>query len=77
MTATFAGSAQALYFYPHGCLRVMLRGTNAMTGEPTEHTFDAPELEHITAAGRAVAVPPGSATGGPHDRAPVPRPGPR
>lgn len=69
----FEGEVTALYFFKHGCMRVALRGKNKTTGEPAEFTFDAPEL---VAVETAKAVPAGKRTGGPHDLAPVGRPGP-
>jgi hypothetical protein len=70
----FEGEPTALYFFKHGCLRVALRGVNKTTGEPAEFTFDAPEL---VAVETKQPVPAGTRTGGPHDLAPMQRPGPR
>lgn len=70
----FEGEPTALYFFKHGCLRVALRGVNKTTGEPAEFTFDAPELVEVETM---KAVPAGIRSGGPHDLAPVTRPGPR
>lgn len=69
----FEGEVQALYFFKHGCLRVSLRGVNRTTGEPAEFTFDAPELVEVETE---KPVPAGRRTGGPHDLAPMRRPGP-
>lgn len=68
----FEGSAVALYFFEHGCLRVNLRGASKTTGEPIDATFDAPEL---VAVATETAVPKGSTKGGPHDLASAPRQG--
>lgn len=60
----FEGTATAIYFYEHACVRVNLRGTNKSTGAAIEFTFDAPELE---VADDGIPVPAGTRTGGPHD----------
>lgn len=67
----FEGVATAMYFFEHGCVRVLLRGTDKQTGAPIEVSFDAPEL---VAVQDKVAVPPSEKTGGP--RAIVGRPMP-
>ena len=62
-SSNFEGTATALYFYRHGCLRVGLRGMNKTTGEPAEFTFDAPELIKVATE---EPVPVGTRRGGPH-----------
>lgn len=60
----FEGEVQALYFFKHGCMRVLLRGSSKTTGEPAEFTFDAPELVKVETK---EPVPAGKRNGGPHE----------
>lgn len=69
--SNFEGNAVAITFFEHACVRIMLRGTNMMTNEPGEFTFDAPDLVKVikatpNARERTEPVPPGPKTGGPH-----------
>lgn len=70
----FEGTATALYFFEHGCLRINLRGSSKTTGEPVDASFDAPDLIDGESEKAVPASP--TRTGGPHDTAPMARPGP-
>jgi hypothetical protein len=62
----FEGTATQMYFYQHGCERVLLKGMNTQ-GEIVEYVFDAPELEDA-ATKRGIKLL-DRKTGGPHDSA--------
>lgn len=43
----YEGTATAIYFFLHGCERVVLEQLNITHGEVKELAFDAPRLMHI------------------------------